>query len=110
MALTATATESTLSVVIDRLAMNNPVVIGLPPHSQNIKYAVKPLPSVNDFCITTAAELIRLGLEYPKTVTFCRKYTLITELYHGLRYHIGQHFTSPPPPPPMGLLISMNFV
>ena len=40
MALTATATKQTLSTVIDRIEMKNPVLIGLPPERSNIMYIV----------------------------------------------------------------------
>ena len=95
MGLTATATESTLSVVIDCLAMCGDWT---PSALSKYKYAVKPFSSVNEFCITTAAELIRLGLEYPKTVIFCRKYTLITKQNYIMVYGITSVNTSLFPP------------
>ena len=47
-ALTATATISTLKAVQARLAMDTPVVIGLSPHRSNIHYSVRPYLSLED--------------------------------------------------------------
>ena len=50
MALTATATKATLASVKSRLAMQDPVVIGLTPERPNIKLIVEPCPDLHKLC------------------------------------------------------------
>lgn len=66
--LTATATHSTLKVVTERLCMQNPVIVGLPPHRKNIFYRVQDLPSLDDFSTQLADKIRQKGTFYPKTV------------------------------------------
>ena len=49
MALTATATRPTLDCVVEKLSMNNPEVISLPPSRGNIKHVVKPSVTLKEF-------------------------------------------------------------
>ena len=71
-ALTATATNRTISVVTSHLAMDDPVIIGLNTDRSNIKYVVKPSEPVEQLSTTLADELILARTNIPKTVIFCR--------------------------------------
>ena len=42
LALTATATEETYDVIVNRLSLENPAVVALPPFRDNISYSVQP--------------------------------------------------------------------
>ena len=96
MCLTATATYGTFNAVCKHLSLVNPIIIGCPPHRDNIAYNVKPLPSVEDFCNEVTEEIKRYRLDYPKTVIFFRNYTDCSTLYHQLRIKLGKDFTFPP--------------
>ena len=96
LSLTATATTATFNAVCKRLSMSNPVLIGCPPHRTNILYVVKPLPDMDKFCTDLSDKIKVLGLEYPKTVIFCRRYVDCAALYHSLKRKLGDHFLFPP--------------
>ena len=72
LALTATATKETLECVICRLAMYQPIIIGLPPDRPNIKLIVKPYLSIPTLCQQLSDELKEKRSLFPKTVIFCR--------------------------------------
>lgn len=96
MALTATATRSTFQVVIDRLQMHQPVLVGLPPHRVNIFYCVRECPRLEDFSTQLATQIRRERTSHPKTVIFCRRYLDCSNLYIALRHKLGIDFTDPP--------------
>lgn len=55
LALTATASEATLKAVSsERLSVNDPVLVGCSPGRPNIKFRVRPLPSMKGFCESIA--------------------------------------------------------
>ena len=58
LALTATATKETLDSVRNRLSLQDPIIIGLPPDRTNIKYNVKDCPSMKDLCQQLSDELL----------------------------------------------------
>ena len=72
MALTATATKDTLEVVISRLSLKNPVIIGLPPNRDNTMFRIKSLPTLEKFCMTLASDLQIHRTNFPKTIIFCQ--------------------------------------
>ena len=49
MALTATATKATVSIVVSQLAMQDPAIIGLAPDRPNIKLVVDRCPDLYNF-------------------------------------------------------------
>ena len=73
LALTATATQETLQVASERLALKAVVVVALPPSRPNIMYKVQPLQNLEEFSISLSTGLRRLGTAFPKTVIFCQK-------------------------------------
>ena len=72
MALTATATKTTLSSVKSRLAMEDPVIVGLPPDRSNIKMIVEPCPDLSELFEELAKDLRENCTKTTKTVVFCR--------------------------------------
>ncbi len=74
------------------------VLIGLPPHRQNIKYTVRSLLSkISEFSVEVRTEIQHLTtLSYPKTIVFCQTYRTCAELYHSLKQTLGRFFTYPP--------------
>ena len=96
LALTATATQETLDVVTDRLSLKAPVVVGLQPDKDNIKYLVKQCPSLGDISSTLADELTKERSSMPKTVMFCRTLKHCADMYTALRRKLGQNITDPP--------------
>ena len=95
LALTATATKSTLTAVTRRLSMINPVIVGAPPHRNNIKLSVIPLPDIKSFCASISEEVKIKVMDYPKTVIFCNNYNVCAELFHRLRSALGPYSTIP---------------
>ena len=72
LALTATATSEVYKAVRNRLSLDDPAVIGLPPSRDNIKYYVEPLPNINMLSDLLTENLKHLCLSFPKTLIFCR--------------------------------------
>ena len=95
MALTATATKENYEAVCLRLSMSNPIIVGCSSYRANISYIVKPLPKMESFCKSLASDLKRMGMNYPKTVIFCRRYPDCSDLYRQLRMHLGDSITYP---------------
>ena len=95
LALTATATQETLQVASERLALKDVVVVALPPSRPNIMYKVQPLQNLEEFSISLSTGLRRLGAAFPKTVIFCQKYTDCSQLYLTIRRLLGVAFTHP---------------
>ena len=96
MALTATATTETFYVVTNRLAMQSPCLVSLPPHRDNIVYRVKPKVSLEEFVTSIHGGLKTLGSKYPKTLVYVRTYTNCSEIYKLLKKSLGPEFTHPP--------------
>lgn len=78
------------------MSLVNPVIVGSSPYRSNISYSVKPLPSLDDFCNDIAQKLMVNGIEYPKTIIFCRSYSDCSTIYIKLCMKLGNHFTFPP--------------
>ena len=96
MALTATATKDTLEVVISRLSLKNPVIIGLPPNRDNTMFRIKSLPTLEKFCTTLASDLQIYRTNFPKTIIFCQTYSDCANMFYFLKCKLGDDFTYPP--------------
>ena len=99
MALTATATYETLEVIKERLAMEEPSIISLSPHRDNIMYKVRPPITLEELSSTIGKELSTKRLSYPKTIVFCRRYQDCSDLYLTVRHTMGKNFLEPPGSP-----------
>ena len=96
LALTASATNTTFTVVCQRLSMVKPILVGLPPYRHNIHYAVESKPKMSDFTALVTKDIIHQGSKYPKTIIFCQTYHDCADLYHMFRRLLGMYFTFPP--------------
>ena len=96
LALTAAVTQDTLEVVTQCLAMRNVAVVGLPPSRANIVFKMQPFQKLDKFTTSLCTDLMRLRLDYPKTVVFCRTYDDAADLYITMRSKLGGAFTHPP--------------
>ena len=96
MALTATATSQTISIVTSHLAMDNPVIIGLNTDRSNIKYIVKPSESIKEISTALADELILMRTNMPKTVVFCRTLRECADMFTAIKKKLGANITEPP--------------
>ena len=96
MALTATATNQTISVVSSHLAMDDPMIIGLNADRSNIKYIVKPSESIKQLSTTLADELILARTNMPKTVVFCRSLRDCADMFTEVKEKLGPKVTEPP--------------
>lgn len=95
LALTATATLDTYKCVVQRLSLQDPVLISVPPERENIVYYVHLRADLEQFTDILHKEFMELQ-EFPKTVVFIRKYKDCSDLYLMLRAKLGDHFTLPP--------------
>ena len=93
MALTATATNTTLSTVVKRLGMTSPKIIGEPPHRPNIMYSAIPLKKVDQFSSELCEEIHSTGIL--KTIVFYRRYHDCSDMYLSLQSKLGKYFTDP---------------
>ena len=89
LALTATATHKTLQVVCDRLSLRDVVLIALPP---NIMYRVQPLQTLDEITTSLSIDLRNEGIEFPKTIIFCREYKDCSQLYMNIRMKLDGAF------------------
>ena len=81
LALTGTATPEVYNSVVKRLCLKDPVVVGMSPDHENIKYCIEPLLSVKKFCELFAEKIHCYHMECPKTT---------------LRTLLGDEFVEPP--------------
>jgi len=93
MALTAKATKDTLACVI---AMQDPVIVGLPPDRPNIKLIMEPFPELDKLCEVLAKELLEKRCKTVKTVVFCRSLKDCGKMCIMLKKLLGEHITEPP--------------
>jgi len=96
MTLTAIATEATLVSVKSRLAMEDPVIIGLYPDRSNIKIIVGPCPDITVLCESLAKDLIENRTKATKTVIFCRSLKDCGKMCAILKKLLGESITEPP--------------
>ena len=95
-ALTATATTEIFKAVSNKLSLNDPVMIGLSPNRDNIKYYVEPLPNISMFSGFLVENILTHCLKFPKTLIFCRTIAECASLYQAIRAKLGKDFTDPP--------------
>ena len=96
MALTATATQETLQVVTERLAMHRqPCSYHSPSNRANILYKVQPVIKLDELSSAIAGELADKRTAFPKTVLFCRQYRDCSDLYAAIRHKMGTSFAEP---------------
>lgn len=95
LALTATATMETLRAVENRLNLQNPVVVALPPDRRNIFFTVSKQPDIEVFVNELASGIKEQKVQFPKTVIFCSSYMDCAEIYRHLQHMLGPDLTEP---------------
>ena len=96
MALTATATKQTVSVLTEHLAMCNPVTVGLSSNQPNIKYVVQPSKGLRELSSILADELVHARTKTLKTVVFCQTLCDCADLFSSIKAKLGLNITEPP--------------
>ena len=96
MALTGTATKNTFHTVLERLGMWDPVVVDVSCNRPNIKLVIQPKQKLEEFSLEIAQRIKNEGLNYPKTIVFCRNYKDCTGLYLSLVEKLRENLTNPP--------------
>lgn len=94
-AFTATANKTTLDVVIEKLSMKAPVVIGTSPDRPNIYLSVQPYLGLNELSDVLSHELLEFKNLTPKTVIFCLSFTSCYQLYDCIQKKLKENFTFP---------------
>ena len=98
-ALTATASRSTIKMIMQSLMMWNPITIYTPPHKKNIVYSIKAKQSIQSMVISISCSLKEVAVEYPRTIIFCKRFTECTEIYHTFKSQLKHNSTYPPGAP-----------
>ena len=96
MALTGTATKNTFDIILQRLGMWEPAIVGVSCNRPNIKLIIQPKQKLEEFGLQISQRLQNEGLSYPKTIVFCTNYKDCTGLYLSLVENLGENLTYPP--------------
>ena len=99
MALTATATKSSRTKILQSLHMVSPIIISVSPHKKNILYYVRPKPELDEFVGRLVACLKELRACTPRTIIFCRRYSECSIIYNIFEHSLKGEFTDPPNAP-----------
>ena len=75
MAMTATASAQTKNVIMYSLHMHQSLtaIVDTSPDKDNIFYGVLDRTTTEELALALAAEIMKFGLNYTKTLVFCRK-------------------------------------
>lgn len=95
MALTATASKSTREKITRSLLMWNPITVHIPPHKKNLLYCIKTKESIESLVKSICLPLKEVGIEYPRTIIFCKRYIECAEVYHTFKSQLNEHSTHP---------------
>ena len=93
MALTATATKSTLECVQARLSMQMPIVVGLSPLCDNMFYSIQPYLDLKELTALLAEDIREKSQTLQKPL--CSRIQDTALLYMSLKKALGKHFTYP---------------
>ena len=96
LALTATATQKTFDAVVERLSLEDPVTIALPPCRSNIKLVVRSATKLEEFALELSEKLKILKSKYPKTILFCHTYQDCSKFYMYINHFLKGDKTDPP--------------
>ena len=95
LALTATATSFTLHKIVERLSLEDYVLVAVPPNRPNIKLIVQPTEGLEATVLELSEQLRRLKLDYPKTIMFCQSYQDCSRFYLCINHYLGKDKTVP---------------
>ena len=96
MALTATTTTDTFTIVSRRLSMCDPIIVALPPNKDNITYKVHEKIDLDVFTTMLCCGLNKERMCFPKTIIYVRTYTDCINMYLAIKGKIGDGCTEPP--------------
>lgn len=96
LALTGTATPDVFDCIKGRLSLKDPVIVGLSPSRENIKYFIEPLISVKKLCELFTEKFRCNRTDFPKTLIFCSTIAECSLIYRTLRTMLGDDFLVAP--------------
>ena len=96
LALTATATKCIFECVVEKLSMQTPQIIGLPPNRDNIKYVVNSRIKTKKLVHLLCSELQTARVSMPKTALFCTTIKQVANIYTLIKRAMGPNITEPP--------------
>ena len=81
-----------------RLSLRDPVIVGISPNRDNIKYHIEPLMSnsMQQLCEMFADSIRTCHTGFPKTLVFCPTIAECSLMYRTLRDLLESEFTDPP--------------
>ena len=91
MALTATTTTDTFTIISQRLSMFDPVVVALPPNRDNITYQVHEKVDLDELATAVCHDLNARRMCFPKTIIYVRTYTISINMYLAIKMKISKH-------------------
>ena len=95
MALTATATNTTRTVVEKRLCMKKSKLIYLPPTRKNIFYSVEEKTTLSDVIQPIVTQLLTRNKGTDKIIIYCRHLEQVADVYEEFRALLGKQFCYP---------------
>ena len=96
-ALTATATKETCSIIQQHMKMLDPCIIALSPERTNIRYSVVKASRECETAFQWLVENLRERRKnFPRVVIFCRSITTCTRLYKYFLFTLKEESYEPP--------------
>ena len=95
MALTATATIKLRKEVASIIGLNDEAVISISPDKPNILYMVKESVSIKESFSSLKTGVAEKGLDFPKTIIYCRRIEDCANLYTFFRESLKEKFVLP---------------
>ena len=100
MALTATATKQTRDIVVSTLNLENPFILSVSPHKENIVFWVdQKSSSIEESFNPLVLKLKKEHLNMARVIIFCRRYEECVSLYQFFLISLGAQFIEPPGAP-----------
>jgi len=95
MALTATASDTTMRDIIHDVGMCHPVIVQVSPDKPNLSYGVQRVDDLRNAFMPLIMSLKRKRLEFPRTIIFCTRQIDCGSLYDLFEVTLGDDFTEP---------------
>ena len=94
LALTATATKSTLNTIVDVLAIENPCFLSESPDKQNMVYIVECMSKDSNFeqyFKWLADDVVKHGKVTERTIIYCQTIKQCSKMYNSLKSMLGNN-------------------
>jgi ATP-dependent DNA helicase RecQ len=95
MALTATASDSLISGIIEDTGMLNPYIVQISPDKENLIYSCEEISSIDDFR-PLAESLQHDRMDFPRTIIYCQRQVDCGHLLQFFKKILGPGITEPP--------------